>query len=62
MAAAKSQKILWTVLAVALVGIGIYSLNDWMRSQEIRTPTRILPVLGTVPEFSLTNLDKKTFG
>lgn len=62
MATARSQKILWTVLALALIGIGIYSLNDWMRSQEIRTPSRILPVLGTVPEFSLTNWDKKTIG
>ena len=62
MAAAKSQKILWTVLAVALISIGIYSLNDWLRSQEIRTPSRILPMLGSVPEFSLTNLDGKTIG
>ncbi len=62
MATNNPQKILWTVLAVALLGIGIYSLNDWMRSQEITKPSRILPTIGTVPEFTLTNLDNKPFG
>lgn len=53
-----TQRILWTVLAVALIGIGIYALNDWLRGQELRTPTRTLSALGIVPDFTLTKQDK----
>lgn len=53
-----TQRILWTVLAVALIGIGIYALNDWLRSQELKTPTRTLSALGIVPDFTLTKQDK----
>jgi protein SCO1/2 len=53
-----TQRILWTVLAVALIGIGIYALNDWLRGQELKTPTRTLSALGIVPDFTLTKQDK----
>jgi protein SCO1/2 len=53
-----TQRILWTVLAVALIGIGIYALNDWLRGQELKTPTRTLAALGIVPDFTLTKQDK----
>jgi protein SCO1/2 len=52
-----TQRILWTVLAVALIGIGIYALNDWLRGQELKTPTRTLSALGIVPDFTLTKQD-----
>ena len=52
-----TQRILWTVLAVALIGIGIYALNDWL-PQELKTPTRTLSALGIVPDFTLTKQDK----
>jgi protein SCO1/2 len=45
------------VLAVALLAIGIYSLNTWMRSQEITKPSRELPKYGAVPSFTLTTQD-----
>ena len=53
-----TQRILWTVLAVALLGIGIYALNDWLRGQELKAPTRTLDALGIVPDFTLTKQDK----
>src|SRR4051812_45634429 len=53
-----TQKILWTVLAVALLAIGIYALNDWMRGQELKKPTRTLSALGIVPDFTLMKQDK----
>jgi protein SCO1/2 len=53
-----TQRILWTVLAVALIGIGVYALNDWLRGQELKTPTRTLSALGIVPDFTLTKQDK----
>jgi len=53
-----TQRILWTVLAVALVGIGIYALNQWLRGQELKMPTRTLSALGIVPDFTLTKQDK----
>jgi protein SCO1/2 len=53
-----TQRILWTVLAVALIGIGIYALNQWLRGQELKTPTRTLSALGIVPDFTLTKQDK----
>ncbi len=53
-----TQRILWTVLAVALIGIGIYALNDWLRGQELKKPTRTLSALGIVPDFTLTKQDK----
>ncbi len=52
-----TQRILWTVLAVALIGIGIYALNDWLRGQELKAPTRTLSALGIVPDFTLTKQD-----
>jgi protein SCO1/2 len=52
------HRILWTVLAVALIGIGVYALNDWLRGQELKAPTRTLSVLGIVPDFTLTKQDK----
>ncbi len=53
-----TQRILWTVLAVALIAIGIYALNDWMRGQVLSKPTRTLPALGIVSDFTLTKQDK----
>ncbi len=58
----QTQRILWLTLAVALLGIGIYALNDWLRSQQISEPTRILPVIGKSPDFQLTNHEGKPFG
>src|SRR5690242_17772762 len=52
-----TQRILWTVLAVALIGMGIYALNQWLRGQELKGPTRTLPALGIVPDFTLTTQD-----
>lgn len=57
-----SQRLLWAGLVVALLAIGIYALNDWLKSQEITEPSRIIPVLGTVPEFTLTDQSGKPFG
>lgn len=57
-----SQRLLWAGLVVALLAIGIYALNDWLKSQEITEPSRIIPVLGTVPEFTLTDQGGKPFG
>jgi protein SCO1/2 len=62
MAAKTTQRVLWTVLIVALLGIGIYALNDWLKTKVIREPARIVPVMGTVPAFTLTDQDKKPFG
>jgi cytochrome oxidase Cu insertion factor (SCO1/SenC/PrrC family) len=57
-----TQRLLWAGLIVALLAIGIYALNDWLRSQEITEPSREIPVLGTVPEFTLTDQSGKPFG
>lgn len=57
-----SQRLLWAGLVVALLAIGIYALNDWLKKQEITEPSRIIPVLGTVPEFALTDQGGKPFG
>lgn len=57
-----SQRLLWAGLVVALLAIGIYALNDWLKSQEITEPSRIIPVVGTVPEFTLTDQSGKPFG
>src|SRR4051812_19252069 len=54
----KTQRILWTVLAVALIGMGIFALNKWLRGQELQQPTRTLSALGIVPDFTLTKQDK----
>ncbi|HYM20534.1 MAG TPA: SCO family protein [Candidatus Kapabacteria bacterium] len=56
-----TNRILWTVLAVALIGIGIYALNDYLRSQELTAPTRTLPNYGAVPAFTLTTQDSTQF-
>ena len=61
MASSKNQRILWTVLVVALVAIGIFALRDFMKSQEITQPTRILPSLGSVPPFELVTQEGKPF-
>jgi len=53
-----TQRILWTILAVALISIDIYALNDWLRGQELKAPTRTLSALGIVPDFTLTKQDK----
>ncbi|MBS1903959.1 MAG: SCO family protein [Bacteroidetes bacterium] len=53
----KVNKMLWGILVVALVGIGIFALSDWMRHQEKDQPTRVLPAYGAVPDFTLTNQD-----
>jgi len=53
-----TQRILWTVLAVALLGMGVYALNDWMRGQVLVKPTRTIAALGMVPDFTLTKQDK----
>jgi protein SCO1/2 len=55
-----TQRILWTVLAVALLAIGVFALNGWLRSQELRTPTHTLAALGMVPDFTLTKQDNTT--
>ncbi|MEI8133822.1 MAG: SCO family protein [bacterium] len=55
-----TQRILWTVLAVGLISIGIFSLNQWLRKQELVKPTRTLPALGIVPNFTLTKQDRTT--
>jgi protein SCO1/2 len=57
-----SQRLLWAGLVVALLAIGIYALNDWLKKQEITEPSRIIPVLGAVPEFTLTDQGGKPFG
>lgn len=49
---------MWTVLAVALLGMGVYALNDWMRGQVLVKPTRTIAALGMVPDFTLTKQDK----
>lgn len=55
----KSNKILWGILAVALVGIGLFAIQDWMRHQENDQPARVLPNYGAVPAFTLTTQDNK---
>lgn len=57
-----SQRLLWAGLVVVLLAIGIYALNDWLRGQEITEPSRIIPVISTVPEFTLTDQSGKPFG
>jgi protein SCO1/2 len=61
MASSNNQRILWTVLIVALAGIGVFALRDYLKSQEITEPTRILPSLGTVPPFELVTQESKPF-
>lgn len=55
----KSNKILWSILAVALIAIGLFALQDWMRHQENNQAKRELPNYGTVPAFSLVTQDNK---
>lgn len=57
----KSQRILWTVLVVALFGIGVFALRDYLKSQEITEPSRILPSIGAVPPFELVTQEAKPF-
>lgn len=59
--ASKTQRILWTVLILALAGVGIFALRDFLKSQEITEPTRILPTLGSVPAFELVTQEGKPF-
>lgn len=61
MAVNKSQRILWTILVAALFGIGIFALRDYLKSQEITEPTRILPSMGAVPPFDLVTQQGKPF-
>jgi protein SCO1/2 len=56
----KNKRLLWLSIAVIVAGAGIYLLNNWMHSQEITAPTRILPKYGTVPPFTLTTQDNTT--
>lgn len=58
----RSNRLLWAALAVALLGIGIFALNDWLHSQELKTPTRELPSYGAIPPFILTTQDNTAFG
>jgi protein SCO1/2 len=62
MAAKTTQRVLWTVLIVALLGIGAFALNDWLKTKVIATPSRIIPVMGKVPDFTLTSQENKPFG
>ncbi|MEO6940907.1 MAG: SCO family protein [Candidatus Kapaibacterium sp.] len=55
------RRILWTVLAVFLLGIGLFSLYTWMKSQELTKPTQVLTDYGVVPDFSLIRQDKTPF-
>ncbi len=59
--ASKTQRILWTVLILALAGIGIFALRDFLKGQEITEPSRILPSLGSVPPFELVTQEGKPF-
>jgi cytochrome oxidase Cu insertion factor (SCO1/SenC/PrrC family) len=61
MASSKNQRILWTVLVLALAGIGIFALRDYMKSQEITEPSRIIPTMGAVPAFELVTHEGKPF-
>ncbi len=54
-----STRLLWAAFAVAIIGIGIYALNSWMHSQEVKGPTRTLPTYGQVPDFTLTTQDNQ---
>lgn len=58
----KSNKVLWGILVVALAGIGLFALQDWMRHQENDQPARVLPAYGAVPDFTLTNQDNAQIG
>ena len=59
--ASKTQRILWTVLIVALAGIGVFALRDFLKEQEITEPSRILPSMGSVPPFELVTQEGKPF-
>jgi len=51
----KTQWLIWSILGVAMLGVGIYALNGWLREQELRTPTQSMADYGRVPEFHLTD-------
>jgi len=48
-------------LVVALVGIGVFALRDYLKSQEITEPSRIIPAMGAVPPFELVSQEGKPF-
>ncbi|HET9137487.1 MAG TPA: SCO family protein [Candidatus Kapabacteria bacterium] len=56
-----SRRIIWAIAAVAVIGTGLFFLNGWMKSQEVKAPTRVLPSLGTIPAFSLTTQDNTPY-
>lgn len=61
MATSRNQRILWTILVAGLVIVGIFALRDFLKSQEITEPTRILPSIGEVPPFELVTQEGKPY-
>ena len=56
-----TQRLLWGVLVLVLLGAGIFALNGWLKEQEIRKPTQSMADYGLVPKFDLTDENGQSY-